>query len=204
MPRLPSSQTDTKTQILDLAENLLQLRGYVGFSYNDISTALEVKNAAIHYHYPSKNDLGLALVQRYRDRFRRWFAEQHQPDATPRDKLEWYLAMTCKYVDQGFKICPAGILEADFNVLPADMQAETQALVREALEWFSAVLEEGLACGDFRFSGPPRDKAIVILAALQGALQMARALGAEVFQAALGQLRRELGYGEGLGGGVNS
>jgi len=49
--------TDTKTAILERAMALLQSKGYDGFSYKDISGPMGVKNAAIHYHYPSKTDL---------------------------------------------------------------------------------------------------------------------------------------------------
>ncbi len=60
---------DTKTEILDLAENLLLDRGFNGFSYADISSALGVKNAAIHYFFPTKSDLGIAVIQRAKEMF---------------------------------------------------------------------------------------------------------------------------------------
>lgn len=188
-----NGKPDTRKLILDTAEDLLQQRGFSAFSYHDIADQLGVKNAAIHYHFPSKNDLGVALVQRYRDRFRRWFAEQNAPSASAWDKLEWYLGMTCKYVEQDFKICPGGVLETGFKVLPEEMQVETQALVREALAWFAEVLKEGRERGEMTFSGNPEDKAVLLLGALQGALQIARALGRGAFDQAMTQIRRELG-----------
>jgi TetR/AcrR family transcriptional repressor of nem operon len=45
-----------------------------------------VRNAAIHYHYPKKTDLGVALIQRYRRRFQRFV--EAQLALTPAQQLE--------------------------------------------------------------------------------------------------------------------
>jgi TetR/AcrR family transcriptional repressor of nem operon len=75
--------TNTNRAISDLAESLLQDKGFNDFSYAHIASELGVKNAAIHYHYPTKEDLSCAVVQRYRDRFHfRYFGmRSHLPGA---------------------------------------------------------------------------------------------------------------------------
>ena len=67
--------TDTREQIMDRAAQLLMSRGYKGFSYRDISSHLGVKNAAVHYHFPAKTDLALALIEEYRQVLRKGSAE---------------------------------------------------------------------------------------------------------------------------------
>src|ERR1700712_3588596 len=54
----------TTVRILDVAERLLQVRGYNGFSYGDVATELGITGAALHYHFAGKAELGLALVAR--------------------------------------------------------------------------------------------------------------------------------------------
>ena len=54
--------SNTREQIINKAAQLMLQRGLNGFSYRDISEPLGVKNAAIHYHFPSKADLVLALI----------------------------------------------------------------------------------------------------------------------------------------------
>ena len=71
-----NAQKDTKVEILDLAENLLRDRGFNGFSYANISSALKIKNAAVHYYFPGKADLGMAIIRRARERFAAWVQEQ--------------------------------------------------------------------------------------------------------------------------------
>jgi len=60
---------DTAQRILDIAERLVQTRGYNGFSYADIAQAMKVTKASLHYHFPAKADLGARLIERYEKNF---------------------------------------------------------------------------------------------------------------------------------------
>ena len=64
-----SEPESTAAAILDIAQRLIQMRGYNGFSFKDIATSLGIRTASIHYHFPSKADLGVSLTSRYRERF---------------------------------------------------------------------------------------------------------------------------------------
>jgi TetR/AcrR family transcriptional repressor of nem operon len=68
VPRL-SDTPGTIDQLLDAAQELAQTRGYNAFSYRDLAERVGIRSASIHHHFPSKADLGRALVARYRDRF---------------------------------------------------------------------------------------------------------------------------------------
>ncbi len=57
--------TDTKLKILDTAQELIQKLGVNAMSYADISTAVGIRKASIHYHFPSKEDLLVSLLERY-------------------------------------------------------------------------------------------------------------------------------------------
>ena len=56
-----SDNIDTATVILDIAERLVQRRGFNGFSYADIAAELGITKASLHYHFPSKAELGESL-----------------------------------------------------------------------------------------------------------------------------------------------
>jgi TetR/AcrR family transcriptional repressor of nem operon len=62
---VPASPTAAATAILDVAEQLAQTKGYNGFSYADIALQLGVTKASLHYHFPSKAELGCTLIERY-------------------------------------------------------------------------------------------------------------------------------------------
>src|SRR5512144_3174565 len=65
----PQPRSATAEQILDIAETLIQTRSYSAFSYQDIADALGIRKASIHYHFATKADLGVAVVDRYVERF---------------------------------------------------------------------------------------------------------------------------------------
>lgn len=183
---------NSKRTILNLAESLLQDKGFNGFSYANIASELGVKNAAIHYHYPTKEDLGCAVIHRYRERFKLWINNARVKDLSPKEKLEWFVSIyTATRADKG-KVCLVGSMEAEFNSIPSALQEEVQALHKELLAWLEVTLAEGREAGVFHFNGEPANKAAVILSTLQGALQMARALGTKKFRDVVEQIKLDL------------
>src|ERR1700752_2778770 len=157
---------NTKRAILDLAESFLQEKGFNGFSYGYIATELDVKTAAIHYHFPTKEALGDAVIQRYRDRFQLWINNSRVKDLSPKEKLDWFFKIyTSTRADHG-KVCLAGSLETEFNSIPDSLRKQTQALTRELLTWLDSTLSEGRDAGVFNFSGESSSKAALILSSL--------------------------------------
>ena len=183
---------DTKTRILDLAEALLLERGFNAFSYQHLAKELGVKPAAIHYHYPSKDDLGAALVTRQLRRLRKWRDLPRVADLPPRQQLEALLAVYDDHLGHNRRVCLFGALAADFRTLPTLMQAELRTFNRELTEWLAQVLAVGRATGSLRFVGSPAAKAAQVLTTLAGALQVARVHDEIPFQVIVGQLRLEL------------
>ena len=76
-------ESHTSERILDIAERLVQTRGFNNFSYADIASELGITTASLHYHFPGKAELGQALITRYAERFSQALdqIEQHQPNA---------------------------------------------------------------------------------------------------------------------------
>ena len=184
--------SNTQRAILDLAESMLQDKGFNGFSYAHIAAELGVKNAAIHYHFHSKEELGCAVIQRYRDRFQLWINNARVKDLSPQEKLDWFFSIyTNMRADKG-KVCLAGSLETDFNAIPDSLREQTQALTSEMLSWLQATLSEGREAGVFQFNGNAANKAALVLSSLQGGLQIARALGTKKFQEVIEQNKQDL------------
>jgi len=182
---------DTGEEILNAAEDLLQRRGYNAFSYHHIAVQLGVRNAAIHYHFPAKEDLGVALVQRYQERFRDWVRRTDAIDDAWR-RLQAYFQTYLDFLQADCKCCPGGVLGTEFNAIPEAMREQARTLMREIYEWLVKTLEAGRSEGSLSFAGKPEDKAVEIGAALQGGLQIARMAGLERFHQVLAQLSLEL------------
>jgi TetR/AcrR family transcriptional repressor of nem operon len=182
---------DTSEEILNAAEELLQRRGYNAFSYHHIAVRLGIRNAAIHYHFRSKEDLGVALIKRYQQRFSRWIEEARSlPDAWSR--LRAYFQTYLDFLEADCKCCPGGVLGTDFHAIPEAMREQARSLMSDIYDWLVRTLEEGRAQGVLRFAGRAEDKAVEIGAALQGGLQIARMARPERFHQVLAQLSLEL------------
>src|ERR671924_785572 len=127
--------SNTKRAIMDLAETFIQEKGFNGFSYAHIAKALDVKNAAIHYHFRSKEELACAVIQRYRDRFQLWINNSRIKDLSPQEKLDWFFGIYANTRADNGKVCLGGSLETEFNSLSPALQEQTEALTRELLTW---------------------------------------------------------------------
>lgn len=186
------SARNTRKEILDAAEELLQTRGFQGFSYHHIAAQLGLRNAAIHYHFPSKADLGVALVSRYREGFAWWVARLREQKAGPAECLERFLAIERRYLLEG-RVCPLGVVGVEYLGVPEEMRSAAAALLEEVAGWLAQVLEEGRRAGAVSFAGDARSRAWSLMSALQGGLQLARLRGAEeIFDRIVDQLRLDL------------
>src|SRR5882757_1774201 len=85
--------TEASQSILNIAEQLAQTRGYNGFSYADIAAQLGVTKASLHYHFPSKAELGRALIARYDAVFAKALEKIDQETREPAEKLARYVGL---------------------------------------------------------------------------------------------------------------
>jgi TetR/AcrR family transcriptional regulator, transcriptional repressor for nem operon len=188
---MPKCQS-TRERIMDLAEHLIMIKGFNGFSYKDISTELNVKNAAIHYHFPFKKNLGVAVIRRAQARFRKWNEMIGNQNISAVDMLDSALEMFTKHLNEDDYVCLAGSLETDFNTFCQEMQNEIRIYALEIHKWMSNLLARGRQEGVFSFSDSPEDKAFFILSSVQGALQIARVCNKNLFQRVVHKIKTDL------------
>lgn len=169
--------SDTRTAILDLAEALIRTRSFNAFSYQDLAEGIGIRKASIHYHFATKEDLGVALIERFRQEAMTWASALVERKASPADKLEAYLEFHSKSVGNSGLICPQGILGAEYNALPARMQESYIEFLEQIQTWLTNLLRKGQEQGLFVDDIPPEDQAALIQSAIQGALQLTRASG---------------------------
>lgn len=184
----------TAERILDVAQRLAQVRGFNGFSYADIAAELRIRNASVHYHFPSKNDLGRRLVARYREAFLERLAEIDRSHADARRRLRAYAALWSGVARDGDRLCLCGMMAAESATLPKAVRAELRAFFDANEAWLVRVLSAGRARRELRLSAPPRTEARLLTMGLEGALLVARSYGEPArFEEIAGRLLRLLG-----------
>ena len=172
----PTATSETSSRILDVAERLVQMRGFNAFSYADIARALHITTASLHYHFPTKAKLGERLIQRYRSSF--LAALQHIDetcvDATA--KLRAYVGIYIAVLERN-RMCLCGMLAADYATLPKAMREEVRDFFDANEAWLVEVLQHGHKNKELAFTGPPAKSARLLVAALEGAMLLARSHG---------------------------
>jgi TetR/AcrR family transcriptional repressor of nem operon len=167
---------DSAQRILDVAERLVQTRGFNGFSYADIAEALDVTKASLHYHFPSKADLGRRLIERYEQTFVAVLKGIDATGAAPREKLKRYARIYADVLRDN-RMCLCGMLASDYATLPKAMKEDVRHFFDENERWLVAVLEQGRKSGALEFKGPPLELARIVVGSLEGAMMLARSYG---------------------------
>ncbi len=174
--RRPPGEGDTQAQILDVAERLVQRRGFNAFSYADVAAELGLTKPALHYHFPGKAELGDALLARYTTRFRQALKAIDAEHADPRAKLEAYADLYAQVLAQE-RMCLCGMLAADYQTLPPSMRGAVVQFFDDNEVWLAQILEQGRQDGTLQFSGSAQGAARMIVGALEGAMLVARPYG---------------------------
>jgi len=184
---------DTKQAIIDRARDLLHSRGFDGFSYKDISSHLGIKNAAVHYHFPSKVDLGLAMIERYIEEVTERIRWARETGVSPKEQLDaFFQQIESELCDRHWTVCALGAMCTSFDEISEPMQHATQRLGTLVHDWMTETLQTGRSSGNFRFAGSPEHKALEISCAVQGARQLSRIRGENVVAQVADQIRKDL------------
>jgi TetR/AcrR family transcriptional regulator, transcriptional repressor for nem operon len=166
----------TSARILDVAERLVQVRGFNGFSYADVAAELGITKAALHYHFAGKADLGAALISRYASRFADSLGGVDAGGGPASARLAGY-ADLYQRVLAGRKMCLCGMLAAEYQTLPQSMQDAVTGFFNASEAWLEAVLAAGRDDGSLQFTGSTTDTARMIIGSLEGAMLVARCYG---------------------------
>jgi TetR/AcrR family transcriptional repressor of nem operon len=168
-----SSDSDTASAILDVAERLAQIRGFNAFSYADVAAELGITKPALHYHFAGKAELGEALVTRYTARFDEALRTIDAKELCGAGKLEAYAELYAQVLAQD-RMCLCGMLAADYYTLPEPMRHCVISFFDRNETWLAAVVDDGRQDGTLQVEGASCEVAQMIMGALEGAMLVAR------------------------------
>ena len=163
----PPASSDTRASLMQTAESLLCSKGYAAFSYADLAEAVGIRKASIHYYFPAKEDLGVAVVQAYVERVAQALAGIEREHPYIGDRLEafaqWFMAGT----PQG-RLPLCGALAAEMAVLPERLRALTLQFFQLQLHWLRKILDEGMTRQEMTAGIDTKERARQILSLLEG------------------------------------
>ena len=168
----------TADQILDCAHALLVEFGYSGFSYADIAQRVAISKPSIHHHFPTKAQLVLKVVQRYRHGIRMALEEGARTVTDPARQLAGYVGYWEACVgNASTTFCVCAMLASERRALPEEVAAEVAGHFRSLAAWLTDVLTRGAAGGQFVLRQAVELEAQCFMAQIHGGMLTARALG---------------------------
>lgn len=166
---------DTRTALLDSAEVAARQRGFDAFSYADLSKAVGIRKASIHYHFPVKADLALNLIERYAGRVLDRLAEIEAEPTDAATKLRAYHRIYRDALADGTQLCLCVAMSAGRDSLSEPVLGELNAFHTKSIAWLSRVYESAVEDGTIFGVFAPRREAAATLALMEGAQLVARA-----------------------------
>ena len=181
---------ETKDKIVTLADKLIRVKGFNAFSYKDISEPLQMKNAAIHYHFPTKSELGMEVVEKEMRSLEQNAAKWK--DLPEDGQLVKFCGVFREHCNKG-NVCLMGSLAPDYGTLSPEMQEKVQQMAKAILSWMTCCLEQGRKHKRFHFKGDAGDRALLVISNLQSSLLLSRVLGPSAFNRISRRLLQDLG-----------
>ena len=188
---MAAKTNDTKDTILSLGAELIQQVGYHAFSYADIAKKLDIKNAAVHYHFPGKADLYESIVDAHIEQYKLIGQEMENANIPAKAKLERIFNRYSKLVD-GDRICIIGAIATDYKTLPEKTRTKVATLVELVLKLVEKTLQEGKKNGEFTFKESARVQTLLIMTNLSAGVQLARVTGKKDFEIIRKSILRQL------------
>ncbi len=177
----------TINRLMDAAESGMRLRGYHAVSFRDLADELGIKSASVHYYFRQKEDLGLALVERYSENFFDSLNEQIKGLSTPKERMAVYCNLYRQALNTSGRMCLCGLLGAESCGLPDRLKRSVAGFFDANINWISKILPASMT------AARKKAKAAQVLATLQGALMLATSLqDPKVFDSAVKGLLADL------------
>lgn len=168
--------TATRDHLLTAAEALVRSRGYAAFSYADLAGIVGVSKPTIHHHFSTKEDLGVALVASYTERFDTRLAAIAEAMPAASDRLRAYADLYLAG-PRDERACLCAMLASDHAAVPERVRIGVAAFMERNLRWLDQVIRDGVDDGQLVADLNSRTEAEAFYAALVGAMFAARSLG---------------------------
>lgn len=161
---------NAREAILEAGRKAAQSHGYNGLNFRDLAEQVGVKSASVHYHFPTKADLGAAVARRYWEDTARRLEELSDTSSDAGVALQDYPGIFRMSLESENRLCLCSFMAAEYDDLPDAVKTEVQAFTDINVGWLAKTLvAAGLVDAE---TAPSRGRAI--FSAIAGAQLIAR------------------------------
>lgn len=175
-----------RDEILDASEAMIRQLGFNGFSTRDVAEAVGIKAASVHYHFPTKADIGVAVTERYTHRFLHDLGDPAAFDGDVKKVISRYVASFRHALVRDEKLCLCAVLGAEIGSLPKDVGSTARVFFERNIEWLKVAFT---ACS--LTDAKARSQANHLLSSLEGAMIISKTMADDgVFESVAKTLSR--------------
>ncbi len=175
MPRTLDLEAHTlrRDAFVDVAQRLIQTRGYEGFSIQDVLDELDASKGAFYHYFESKGDLLEAVIDRMADGVALGWADlMARPGLSATERLEGAFSTAAQFKAARRDLVLA-VLESWLSDDNAIVRDKLRRLVaRRMTPILVEIVRQGVASGEFT-ARHPDETARFIVALIQGAGEVA-------------------------------
>lgn len=177
---LPSSRVNdmknTRTKILDVAEDLVQRVGLNAMSYKHISDSVGIRKASIHHHFPKKDDLVDGLLERCAITYGNNYQQIVDGNETAPEKLRKISSVFASGLSSK-KLCLVSSISTNQNTLTNDSCNILEGTIKDTISIFAAIFEQGIEEDSLTLNGSPKENGFILFSLFVGAQTIARSHG---------------------------
>lgn len=167
--------TNTKSKILYEGKSLLQRFGYNGFSFQDIAQVVGVKKPSLYDHYGSKEELVLAIISDYAQKFEDWKLKVN--NLSPEQKIKSVFKIFESFSCDNKKVCPVLALTIDLSTVSKPVLNEMKNFIHNWMTWLEEVIKDGQKNKIFRTDINANELSKLIYSQVMGSQLQAKILG---------------------------
>ena len=160
-----------RTRIIQTAGEMLYRQGYNSTSVDDIAAAAGVSKSNFYYHFPSKEDLGLAVLAVRRDQLESLLRDTlDEPDTSPIVRLRRFVSALIERHETQLERrgCPLGNLVVEMTEHSERMRCFLSGVFSDLTADLARVIREAQAKHEVRSDTDADELALLLVQAIQG------------------------------------
>ncbi|CAL9508733.1 Transcriptional regulator AcuR [Nocardiopsis dassonvillei] len=172
---------DTKERLVRVARDLIHGSSFAEVSVEDICKEAGVHRGSLYHFFPSKERLGLAVLDANWSMMTVLLDEAFGAEAPPLERIDRFvrgfagmIALMRERMGSTPE-CPIGSLSTELAARGDEPRAHATRILDAWAAYFSDAVREAQARGEVARSADPRETALRILAYLQGTALLAKA-----------------------------
>lgn len=144
-----SDQKPVREAILDATERLIARFGYRKMTIDDLAQEVGIGKGSIYLHFASKEEIALSHIDRIIERLKRRLQQIASQDIRSEAKIREMLVERVLFRFDSVQHYSAGLNEL-LSQLRANLLERRKRYFDEEAHLFAAVIDEGVAAGEFR------------------------------------------------------